>query len=966
MIGQSILHYKIFEKIGQGGMGVLYKAQDTKLDRPVAIKILHPDLTSGESDRERFILEAKATAALNHSNIATIHAIEEFASQLFIIMEYIQGLELSNAIKKSEFLSINTAIDYTRQMAFGLNAAHNKGIIHRDIKSSNIMITNDHVIKIMDFGLAQFVDGRDVSKGQATPGTIAYMAPEQIKGFPASQQTDIFSFGVVLYEMITAKLPFSGKNEAEILYAIINEEPPAVNAVRADCPSSLSDIITKCLEKEPKNRFQRMADILVALKNDSFQLAQSLASDKHNLPVQLTSFIGRTREIEIVSTLLSKNRLVTLTGAGGCGKSRLAIKVAARVASHYEDGVWLADLAPLSNPQRIPHTLATALSIPEEANVPVEEAVLKSVKDKKVLIILDNCEHLIAECSRLADMLIKSTNNMVILATSREALNVENEKSWLVPSLSLPDPQTTYPLAELSEIESIQLFKARATTAMPAFQISEKNANSVRKICTHLDGIPLAIELAAARIKLFGPEIVLDRLDRRFQLLTGNTGTSIERHRTLRAAIEWSYDLLDNKEQMLFNRLSVFAGSFDMAAVERVCSFEPLESAEILDVFSGLIEKSMVFTQTTSEGFYRYRLLETLRHFGMEKLASRDRKKTREKHYNYFLGIAEHAFNNRLGNEDKFVNQLELDHDNFIAALERVHKDQQKQLALAGALGWFWFYHSHFNSGIAYLETNISKCSKATQVNARALCGLGVLYAWSWHFDRAESFMKKCIDMWKKLGNEKETALALAELSRQYFHTNQFDKCRAVLEEGIELVKKLGDKNLLLHAETHWAGSLIFSSDIKRGESILERNLKTISEIGSMWDKILSAHFYSDCAAAKGDYKAGEFRYADAVKQAIKYGVLAQVANEVQGLSMCVAGQGRLAKGLRLFAASIKRLNDLGVDYTPIPFWEELISRTITVAREKMGEDKAKMLEKEGCDMDFEKVVEYALDFDKD
>lgn len=279
---------------------------------------------------------------------------------------------------------MDTTIEYAKQIAQGLNAAHNKGIIHRDIKSSNIMITNENVVKIMDFGLAKFVDVRGINKDQSIMGTIAYMAPEQIKGQPAVVQTDVFSFGVVLYEMITGTLPFDGLYEAEILYAIINEDPQAVNAIRSECPASIADIVTKCLEKEPKDRFRNMTEIIAALNDDSFQLVNMLPSGKHNLPTQLTSFIGRIRETETIKKLLFTHRIVTLTGAGGCGKSRLAQQVAAKSASTFSDGVWLVELAALSDPERIPQTFAAALGITEEANVPLEETIIKNITNKNL------------------------------------------------------------------------------------------------------------------------------------------------------------------------------------------------------------------------------------------------------------------------------------------------------------------------------------------------------------------------------------------------------------------------------------------------------------------------------------------------------------------------------------------------------------------------------------------------------
>lgn len=306
-------------------------------------------------------------------------------------------------------------------------------------------------------------------------------------------------------------------------------------------------------------------------QSDSQVTLRFLESSTNNLPIQLSSFIGREREITAVQELLSTTRLVTLTGAGGCGKTRLALRVAADFIETYSDGVWLVELAPLADPALVPQAVAFALDVREQPGQPILDTLVNHLHTKNLLLLLDNCEHLIDGCARFSDTLLRACPDLRILATSREALGIAGETAWTVPSLSLPDMRQQHPtLTYLSESEAIQLFVARAGEVKTSFTLTESNSLAVVQICQRLDGIPLAIELAAARVKVLQPAEITARLSDRFRLLTLGSRTTLTRHQTLRAAIDWSYDLLTEPERVLLRRLSVFAGGCTLAAAERV------------------------------------------------------------------------------------------------------------------------------------------------------------------------------------------------------------------------------------------------------------------------------------------------------------------------------------------------------------------------------------------------------------
>lgn len=328
-----------------------------------------------------------------------------------------------------------------------------------------------------------------------------------------------------------------------------------------------------------------------------FPPLRSLASFTHNLPVQMTSFVGREKEINEIKDLLKVTRLFTLAGSGGVGKTRLSLQVGAELLDKYPDGVWQVELAALSDPSLVPQAVAAALGLREEPRRTLTDTLADALRSKKSLLIFDNCEHLVEACARLADALLKVGPNLRIIATSREGLRLVGEVVWRVPSLSVPDPLKGPAAESLTQYESVRLFVDRGAAVKPGFRVTPQNGPAVAQICWRLDGIPLAIELAAARVNVLSPEQISDRLNDRFRLLTGGSRTALPRHQTLQAAVEWSYDLLSEKEKKLFDRLSVFSGGFTMEAAEEVCSGDGVEKSEVLDLLTHLTEKSLVVAE---------------------------------------------------------------------------------------------------------------------------------------------------------------------------------------------------------------------------------------------------------------------------------------------------------------------------------------------------------------------------------
>lgn len=473
----------------------------------------------------------------------------------------------------------------------------------------------------------------------------------------------------------------------------------------------------------------------------------------HNLPASLTTFIGREKEQSEIMQLIGGHRLVTLTGSGGVGKTRISLKVGGQVLDEYANGVWLVELAPLSDPELLPQTLASVFGILTQATRSHIELLINFLRPKTALLILDNCEHLLDASAHLADTLLKQCPNLKILATSREALGILGEIVYHMPSLRLPDVQQT--LERFREYESVRLFEERAQLAQPDFQLTMENASSIAQICSRLDGIPLAIELAAARVNMFSTAQIAARLDDRFDLLTGGSRTALPRQQTLRASIDWSWNLLSNPERTLLQRLTVFAGSWTLEAAESVCSAEGgIKPQEVLELMTQLLAKSLVIANRQPGHERRFQLHETIRQYAHEKLIEAgEQENIRSRHLKYFLdlsGLAELAL--RGPHQMEWYNRLTDERDNLRAALEHATRsaasrsDLEAGLLLSARLIDYWIDFD-LREGLRWSTELIQNPESQTlpRARAKALIAQGYLL---WHmqqFEAVRSLAEECL-----------------------------------------------------------------------------------------------------------------------------------------------------------------------------------------------------------------------------
>ena len=587
------------------------------------------------------------------------------------------------------------------------------------------------------------------------------------------------------------------------------------------------------------SRPERVFQITASDLPSEFSALKTLDARRNNLPAQSTPLVGREKELDDVLALLRSPvvRLLTLTGPGGMGKTRLCLQAAAELTDEYEDGVFFVALAAIADPALVAPTITRVLGLTESGNQPADELLKRYLRDRQTLLVLDNFEQVLQSAS-LLDVLLSGASDLKVMVTSRTPLRLYGEHEFHVPPLSLPDPGSLPHLELLTRYEAVRLFVDRASAVKPDFSLTEENANAVVEICTRLDGLPLAIELAAARIKLLPPQAMLPRLDNRLRLLTGGARNLPERQRTLRNAIEWSHEMLDEGERTLFARLAVFSGGGTLEAIETVCDADGDLPLDPLEGVSSLLDKSLLRQEEGPEDEPRFEMLETIHEFALEKLEeSNDAEAIKCAHARCFLALAEHAEPKLWGPEDAaWLSRLEVEHDNMRAALSWSirHEESDLALRLGGALRWFWFARGYYDEGRRWLEEALIKEGwTSAEARAKALDGLSWLASDQGDMDRAEAAAEEGLD----LSNEAviEGAVAadfqniLGEAAR---HRGDYQLAAEFYEEGLALYRKVGNRRGIAWSLGSLANVSSDRGDYERAKELYEEGLALSRELG--------------------------------------------------------------------------------------------------------------------------------------
>jgi predicted ATPase/DNA-binding CsgD family transcriptional regulator len=693
----------------------------------------------------------------------------------------------------------------------------------------------------------------------------------------------------------------------------------------------------------------------------------------HNLPLELSSFIGREREMDEIKQLLTETRLVTLTGPGGSGKTRLALKVAQDQVKEFEDGVWLVELASLSDEHLVPQTVASVLRVREQPDQSLTDVLIEHLKPKKPLLILDNCEHLVRVCARLAEALLLACPGLHILATSREPLGVSGEFTWLVPPLSAPDHLHTLSIEELSNYEAVMLFVERATAVLSSFALTDQNAPAVMEVCRKLDGMPLAIELAAARVRVLSVAQISERLERCFRLLKTDNRTALPRQRTLRATIDWSYGLLSEEEQALFRRLSVFSGGLTLGAAEEVCAEEDIEQYEILDLLSQLVDKSLVLVTEQGGEEARYRLLETVRQYGWEKLSeSGEAAEVRERHAVFFLDLAERVEPAIMGpGLEARVERLEQEHDNLRTALGwlREEREAERGLRLAGALGRFWWFRGYFSEGRAQLDEFLELAGAASQrtvARAKALHTLGVLIYRSADYSAGDqevacSRLGESVEIYRELRDEPRATAVLRELGYLSAEAGDWKTARSSLEESLRLGRQSGDEHGIALTRSYLGIMAVLRGEHDSARAHLEESLGVLRRLGELPEVKVCSFYRGLLACDEGDYATACARFAETVEDAPLLQIYRYAVPWVlQGYAQLATREGQHARALRLAGAAAALHQSLGQSVGPASM--AYFRRNQEPTWKALGEQEGNAAFEEGQAMTFEEALAYALE----
>jgi len=632
----------------------------------------------------------------------------------------------------------------------------------------------------------------------------------------------------------------------------------------------------------------------------------------NNLPRQLSTFVGREHEIAEIRQRLSGTYLLTLTGAGGCGKTRLSYEVGSQVLEEFPDGVWLTELASLNDPVLLPQALASALNIREQSGQPFTETISEYLAPKSVLLILDNCEHLLPGCAQLANDLLQACPKLQILATSQEALGVTGELVHQVLGLSFPDPKKLLSSDQLTQFEATQLFVDRACLRKPGFAITPANAASVAKVCHRLDGIPLAIELAAARIRALSVEQIAERLGDRFRLLTEGSRTGLLHHQTLRMTMDWSYELLSKPEAALLRRLSVFAGGFSLEAVEAVCADELVNSSEVLDLLQHLIDKSTVVSEDHG-GAVRYRLLETVRQYGQERLdESNELPSLKRNHIKYFLAFAEEAEPNLQGSgqgssQADWLDSLEADHDNLRIALEGAltQKDGPLAVKLAGALWRFWEVRGYLSEGRGSLKQALAVGKDASSsFQAKALDGAGRLSWRQGDFQDAKQLFEESLVTWRIAGDKEGEANSLHGLARAALNLEDYVSAQTACEESLEIQRQLHNKQGIATAINTLGEVARSLQDFEQAEKYYTQSLAIFREIGDTAASVSVLHNLAYTALNQGDEKQAGAFFLEAMTIARDLKDQLGIFSMLGGLACVASAMGLAERAVQLFGAA--------------------------------------------------------------
>ncbi len=767
-------------EVGRGGFGVVYRCKQEPLDRTVAVKLMTTE--ADEDNRARFAREQRAMGRLTgHPNIVTV--LEEGVTargRPYLVTPFYPLGSLDTWIRDHGPPAAEDVLQIGVKIAGALASAHRLGVVHRDVKPGNILLTDYGEPALTDFGIAHIAGGFHTAAGTVT-GSPAFTAPEVLEGEPPTPGADVYGLGATMFCALTGHAAFERRSGEKMVTQFLRiTTQPLPDLRERGVATDISDLVESAMNRDSRKR-PSAAALGEAIRRvqerhgypvDEMAVQERPARREHvdkprvraqhqrigsdrggNIPLELTSLVNRRSELAEVKNLLANSRLVTLSGTGGVGKTRLALRVASQVRRDFPGGVWLVDLTDISDRTILVDVVSAAVGVRDEPGRPLIDVLVEHLCPRETLLVLDNCEQLVQAVAELDEVLLKGCSGLRILATSREPLNIAGESVLRVAPLTVPDPSREPTLLGLPRFDAITLFAERAAAAVPGFELDESNKGAVAQICARLDGLPLAIELAAARLRTMSPQQILERIDIRNPVLTRASRTAPTRQQTLRLSVDSSYDLCAPAEQRLWSQLSVFAGSCELDAAEGVCDIDP-GPERVLDVLSSLVDKSVLVREET-DGAVRFRMLQTLRVYGREKLRESGRAaELRRRHREWYDRWCAQAASGWISAEQpRWIARLMREQPNLREALEYCLSEDSAAAADAGLriaaeLFEFWNFRGLYGEGRSWLQRVLARPGwRSVPDRIGALCAAGKLATLQGEFPVAEEALAEAKDL---------------------------------------------------------------------------------------------------------------------------------------------------------------------------------------------------------------------------
>ncbi|MGZ3622427.1 MAG: protein kinase domain-containing protein [Ktedonobacteraceae bacterium] len=1021
-VGHQLGNYRLIRLLGRGGFADIYLGEHVYLKTLAALKVPRMSLTGEE--REAFLYEAQTLTQLVHPNIVRVLDFAVDDDQPYLVMDYAPNGSLRERHAVGSRLSVDTIITYVSQVASALQFAHDKGFVHRDIKPENMLLGTRSEVLLSDFGISVFASRTEpqystMHISQSVAGTSRYMSPEQLQGHPQSA-SDQYALGVIVYEWLCGTSPFHG-TLIEVAMQHLTMPPPPLREKIPEISPAIEEVVLRALAKEPERRLARVQDFAEALQDASLAASTSITFPTSieerkalpdvvkpeplwQVPPTFTSFIGREQDIAAIKTmlLLSEVRLLSLVGIGGIGKTRLALQIAAQIRSSFADGVCFAGLASTSDPALIPSVIAESLGIQQVGNLSILKQVKLYLQAKQLLLILDNFEQLVSAAT-FVEELLAACPSLKIIVTSRIVLRLRVEFEYLVDPLTLPDlglgrsPNDT----GIGQSAAIALFVQRAQMVKPDFQLTQANVRTIAEICVQLDGLPLAIELAAARSRLLPPQALLSRLSKKFDVLTGGAVTLPLHQQTLHNTLQWSYDLLDAHEQQLFRRLAVCERGWTLEAAEALGNayHEVQDDLPILDVLASLIDKSLVRHIDHEEAEPRFFIFMTVREYGLECLReSGEEEPIQRAHANFYLALVEEA-EPHLKDAQQLVwlRRLDLAQENLRAALSWLitHEEGERALRFCVALWWYWQTRGYWSEGRRWLKAALAlpSAEERTSVRAKALSAAGELAGVQTDWQEAQQLLSESLAIFRELHDDGGSILPLSilgwvlltqgdstavplmkdciakcrtldkkwDLARVVLRLGYYQQLHGDLEqaltltrEGLTLSQEFGDRTLVTHALNNLAYWLYLHGDLEQAKAFAHEGLTLARELGDRAVILTTLETIGSIALAKGELEQAISCFTEGYSLAREPGNELLVAWHLLGLARVAIAQYQLLRAVYMFAAAEVRY-DLNKQMSPDQ--RDDYKRTVGSLHAQLGEQAFKAAWTEGRKMTLEQIL---------